>query len=88
MQNSQRIIKDLQIIPGVGPSIARDLHNIGIHSVTDLKNKNPEELYDRSNKFAGAVQDRCLLYVFRCAVYYASTTKPDPKMLKWWHWKD
>ncbi|HLE34022.1 MAG TPA: helix-hairpin-helix domain-containing protein, partial [Bacteroidota bacterium] len=31
--------------------------------------------------------DPCLLYVFRCAVYYASTPKPKPELLKWWHWK-
>jgi hypothetical protein len=88
MPTPQHVLKNLQIIPGVGPSTAQDLHNIGIRSVADLKNQNPEELYHRSNTFAGVVQDRCLLYVFRCAVYYASTTKPDPEMLKWWHWKD
>jgi hypothetical protein len=25
--------------------------------------------------------------VFRCAVYYASHTAHDPRMLKWWAWK-
>jgi hypothetical protein len=33
-------------------------------------------------------QDRCLLYVFRCAVYYASTARPSPAKLRWWNWKD
>lgn len=88
MQTPQHILKDLQVIPGVGPSIAQDLYDIGIRSIADLKNQDPEKLYDRSNTFTGAIQDHCLLYVFRCAVYYASTTKPDPEMLKWWHWKD
>lgn len=36
----------------------------------------------------GAHVDRCVLYVFRCAVYYASTDRPDPDLLKWWNWKD
>jgi hypothetical protein len=35
---------DLQKIPGVGKSIARDLRNIGIKSVADLKGKDPEKL--------------------------------------------
>ena len=39
-------------------------------------------------KKAGMVQDRCLLYVFRCAVYFAETPKPQPKKLLWWNWKD
>jgi hypothetical protein len=76
-------------IPGVGKSIANDLLNINITSVAQLKGKDPEQLYNESNKFAGAVQDRCLLYVFRCAVYYAETpaAQRDPEKLKWWNWK-
>ena len=83
-------IKQLQEIPGVGISIATDLWDIGITSVNDLKGKDPGMLYERSNTFADAVQDRCLLYVFRCAVYYADTKpeKRDPEKLKWWYWKD
>lgn len=82
------ISKRLEVIPGVGQSIARDLIALGITQVSDLKNRDPEELYATSNKIAGQVQDRCLLYVFRCAVYYASVTKRDPKKLNWWYWKD
>lgn len=81
-------LRELQRIPGVGPSIARDLYAIGIRQVSDLSGKDPEALYDASNRVAGAVQDRCLLYVFRCAVYFASEPKPDPERLKWWNWKD
>jgi hypothetical protein len=83
-------LKDLQQIPGVGKSIARDLWNIGIRSVADLKGRDPQDLYDLSNRYAGVVQDPCLLYTFRCAVYYASTpkTKQRPEKLKWWNWKD
>jgi hypothetical protein len=79
---------ELQQIPGVGKSISQDLRNIGIKSIADLKGKDPEMLYNKSNKLAGAVQDRCLLYVFRCAVYYAGHTKHNPEKLKWWNWKD
>ena len=83
-------IKDLRQIPGVGPSIANDLIQIGIHSVDELKGKDPYRLFDESNAIAGCVQDRCLLYVFREAVYYAETPekKRDPEKLKWWNWKD
>jgi hypothetical protein len=83
------IIKELKQIPGVGISIANDLYNIGIKSVAQLKGKDPEKLYKQSNKYAGAVQDRCLLYVFRGAVYYAETPEEqrEPEKLKWWNWK-
>lgn len=84
------VIKELVTIPGVGKSIANDLYNIGIRAVADLKTCDPETLYDQSNRFAGCTQDRCLLYTFRCAVYYAKTpvSKRDPEKLKWWNWKD
>ncbi|WP_394701143.1 helix-hairpin-helix domain-containing protein [uncultured Methanolobus sp.] len=32
--------------------------------------------------------DRCMLYVFREAVYFASNEEHDPELLKWWNWKD
>jgi hypothetical protein len=63
--------QELQTIPGVGKSIAGDLYSIGIRKVSDLKYRDPEELYVHSNKLAGTKQDRCLFYVFRCAVYFA-----------------
>ena len=83
-------IKELQVVPGVGESIAADLWDIGIHSVEDLKGKNPQQMYENLNRLKGRTQDRCVLYVFRCAVYYASTpaARHDPHLLKWWHWKD
>jgi Pathogenicity locus len=82
-------IRDLMQIPGVGKSIAGDLWNINIKSVAALKGKDPEQLYHLSNQYAGCVQDRCLLYVFRCAVYYAETppARREPEKLKWWSWK-
>jgi hypothetical protein len=90
MDIKQIALKDLCQIPGVGKSLATDLWNIGITSVMELKDQDPEELYMLSNKYAGAVQDRCVLYVFRCAVYYANTEKEerDNEKLKWWNWKE
>jgi hypothetical protein len=84
------VLAELRTIPGVGKSIANDLWHIGIRSVADLRRRDPRQLYDDSNKFAGTIQDRCLLYVFRCAVYYASTpaSRQNPDKLKWWNWKD
>jgi hypothetical protein len=72
----------------VGKSIAQDLIDIGINSVEDLTGKDPEQLYVKSCKKAGVQIDRCLLYVYRCAVYYASHKSHDPELLKWWSWKD
>ena len=80
-------IANLSRIPGVGPSIAADFYLLGIRDVADLRGRDPEALYAEMCEKAGQ-QDRCLLYVFRCAVYYASTAAPEPELLKWWNWKD
>ncbi|MCI0707841.1 MAG: helix-hairpin-helix domain-containing protein [Ignavibacteriae bacterium] len=81
-------LKQLQEIPGVGISIAEDLWELGIRSIPQLKGKNPERLYYRRCEQQGVHIDRCLLYVFRCAVYYASHARHKPELLKWWNWKD
>ena len=90
LNEKEKALRELKQIPGVGISIANDLLNIGITSISDLKNKDPQTLYELSNNFAGVIQDRCLLYVFKCAVYYAETEKNerDAEKLKWWNWKD
>ena len=79
---------ELQTIPGVGPSIAGDLRRLGIETVADLKGRNPRMLYEALNVLTGTRQDPCVLYTFRCAVYYASHKRHDPEKLKWWNWKD
>ena len=83
-----RVNGDLQQIPGVGKSIEEDLHGIGIFKVADLAGGDPETLYTAMCKKQGIKIDRCMLYVLRCAVYYASYKSHDPEKLKWWNWKE
>lgn len=78
----------LESIPGVGKSIAQDLRDLGIFQVNALKGQNPEELYQRFCHLRGCHIDRCLLYVFRCGVYFAEHETYDPELLKWWNWTD
>jgi hypothetical protein len=86
--NYKTVTKELMIIPGVGKKIADDLWNLGIRGVSELKNRDPENLYQQLCDFQGMHVDRCMLYVFRCAVYFASNDEHDPELLKWWNWKD
>lgn len=79
---------DLRTIPNIGEQIKKDLIQIGMQSVEDLKGKNPEILYEQVCKVKGFQEDRCLLYVFRMAVYYAEHTEHEEEKLKWWYWKD
>lgn len=79
---------DLQTIPGVGPSIAQDLRELGIRAVADLRGRDPGAMYEALRAARGGRMDRCVLYVFRCAVYFAERERHDPELLKWWNWKD
>lgn len=80
---------DLTTIPGVGEKTKLSLINIGISCVEDLKDQNPEELYLRDCEIKGFREDRCQLYLFRMAVYYAENKNNlDEEKLTWWYWKD
>ncbi len=88
LNNRMGVLRELQTIPGVGKTVARDLWNLGVRRVADLRRQDPERLYTRLCKLQNAQVDRCMLYVMRCAVYFASTSRPKPELLKWWKWKD
>lgn len=73
----------LREIPGVGARIAAVMEALGIREVPA-----PEELYLKECLMKGYQEDRCALYVWRAAVYYADHETRDPEKLKWWYWKD
>lgn len=81
-------LKEFKCIPGVGKAVAEDLWNLGFRALDDLKNADPEKMYADLCIFQKQHVDRCMLYVFRCAVYFVSTKKHNPELLKWWNWKD
>jgi hypothetical protein len=62
--------------------------DLGYRKVNDLKGADPEEMYQNLMAVREHHIDRCVLYVFRCAVYYASYSIHEPELLKWWNWKD
>jgi hypothetical protein len=80
-------LNDLMQIPWVGPRVAQKLWQLGFREASDLKNANPEKMYDDYCHLKGCKVDRCVLYVFRCVVYFASNKHHDPEKLKWWNWK-
>ena len=81
-------LKALQVLPGVGPSIARDLLDLGLKKPADLVGADPEALYERSCVLQGVRIDRCLLYVYRCAIHAAEHPEASEELRKWWNWKD
>lgn len=78
---------DLQLIPGVGPAMEKRLVKLGFRGVAQLRGQNAEEIYARDCALEGAALDRCVLYVYRLAVYFSEGGR-EPEQLKWWNWKD
>lgn len=88
---SDRMKTDLTTIPYVGKTTEQDFIKMGITCIEDLKGKDPEELYFQDCILRGYPIDRCQLYVFRMAVYYAENIQKntlEEEKLKWWYWKD
>jgi hypothetical protein len=49
-------LEDLRRIPGIGPSLARDLFDLGIHRVSDLHRRNPRRCINASAIFATLIK--------------------------------
>lgn len=88
MSSKYKSIKELMTIPSVGKSIANKFYGIGIKKISDLKDKDPEEIYFKCCAADNEQHCRCFLYTIRCAIYFASTKNPDPALLKWNRWGD
>ena len=73
-------VKSLQTIPNIGPSLAKDLYDLGYREPRDLKNQDPNRMYDRLCEQTGTRQDPCVLDTFMAAVHYANTGEAR----KWW----
>lgn len=83
----QTTAKRLATIPSIGLKVGMMLAEIGISEVDDLIGKKPEQLYQDICNYRKETLDRCVLYHFRCAVYFASNKRHEPDLLKWWNWK-
>lgn len=79
---------DLTTIPYIGERTKKSLFDIGITCVEDLKGKKAEDLYFLDCMVKRFEEDKCQLYLFRMAIYYAENTTREKEKLKWWYWKD
>jgi len=78
----EKALEEFMEMPGFGIKSAQQLWEIGIRSIADLKNKDPEIMYLGLMESRGVHVDRCVLYDFREAVYYASHENHDSELLK------
>ena len=87
-ESLSQVVQKLTVIPGIGPKVGMMLAEVGIRDISDLESADPESLYTAACQHRGEDLDRCVLYHFRCAVYYASNETHEAERLKWWYWKE
>ncbi len=75
-------MSDLRQMPGIGKNIEQDLINIGYGNIASLIGQNPEDIYMKDCLYKGFQEDKCQLYVFRLAVYFAENETRAPEKIK------
>lgn len=73
--------EELEQIPNIGKQIAADLRLVGVKKPSDLRAKDPYNLYVRVCEVTKFYKDPCLLDVFISAVYFMDGNGSKP----WWH---
>ena len=69
----------------VGPATLQDLQMLGIDSISQLAEADPQDLYDNLCALTGSKQDICVFDTFCCAI--AQAQNPDlPDEQKEWSW--
>ncbi len=75
---------ELLEIPNVGNATMGDLHRLGITIIAQLKNKNPEQIYDSLCTLDGVAHDICCVDVFTAAIAFANTGRCED----WWYYSN
>lgn len=73
---------ELESIPNIGPAVAADLHQLGIHDPADLIDQDPYVLYQQLCSQTGVMHDPCLLDTFIAATRFMAGEPPLP----WWRY--
>ncbi len=73
---------ELATLKNVGQATLKDLAILEIHSIEELAQQDPDELYDRIQRLTGQRHDPCVWDVFAAIIHEAKTGEKTP----WWQW--
>lgn len=74
--------RQLEQLPNIGPSLAADLRRLGIQHPTELRTRDPFQLYQALCRATGRRQDPCVLDTFMAVTDFMRGAAPAP----WWHY--
>ena len=81
--NDKRELKDLV---SIGPAMLEDFELLGIHSVAQLKKRNPQRMYRELCRIRKQRIDPCCLDTFVAAVATAKDPNLPLEQRQWWYW--
>jgi hypothetical protein len=81
----EALLSPLNRIPGIPLPVVRDLLDIGLQEIDELRGRSPEALFDEVLSLREQTPGDHL-HAFRMAVYYAENPDPDPALLQPWKW--
>lgn len=76
----------LQGLRSIGPAALNDFDLLGVTSLDDLANRDPQELYDALCRLKGQKVDICCLDVMYCAVAQARNPHLPSEQRDWFWW--
>jgi len=81
--NETRKLSDLV---SVGPATVRDLNDLGIRTVDDLKGQSAAALYEQLQEIRGQKMDICCKDVYEAAIAQANDPDLPAKKRQWPYW--
>jgi hypothetical protein len=82
----KREMRQLAELISIGPATLNDLELLGIHSVVQLRRRNPERMYRQLCRIKEVALDPCCLDVFVAAVAQAKDPNLPIEQCRWWYW--
>jgi len=73
-------MRNLEALPNVGPAVAKKLELLGINDERDLRDQDPDVLFERLCAIEGRSHDPCLLDTFTAVVDHVRGAPARP----WW----
>jgi hypothetical protein len=81
-KTSKKCSHELLSLMNIGNAAFHDLQLLEIHSIRQLANSSPDELFTRLQIITGCSHDPCVWDIFAAAIEEAQTGEKRP----WWEW--
>lgn len=78
--------RQLSDLVSVGRATLEDLRRLGVTSVADLAERDPQALYEGLYRLDGVWHDICVLDTFQAAIAQARNPDLPAEQRQWWYW--